>query len=75
MKMLSNILHRLRADLAGLVLTPRNTNGNIESHLFRCRSFLKRRYSGLYGFSFSLLVDIHERTEAKNDCKLTIFSL
>ena len=69
MKFLSNLTPRLRADLAGLDLTPRSSIGNIERYLLRCRSFQIRRNSVLYGFSFSLLVDIHDWTEAKHDCK------
>ena len=44
-------------------------NGNIERHLLRCPSFPMRRNSVLSGFGFSLLVDIHDWTEAKHDCK------
>ena len=139
MKFLSNITPRLRADLAGLVLTPRSSIGNIERYMLHCRSFpirrnsinqsinqtsiapislvkpgsvvqqlnqinrlfftqgfvdqqidlkkyskpywqpLKRtkkrntasqwRNSVLSGFSFSLLVYIHDWTETKHDCK------
>ena len=67
--MLSNITPRLQADLAGLVLTPRSSIGNIERYLLRYRSFPIRRNSVLSGFSFSLLVDIHDWTEVKHDCK------
>ena len=70
MKVVSNITPRLRADLAGLVLTPRSSTGNIERYLRRCRSFPIRRNSLLSGFSFSLFVDIHDWTEAKHGCKL-----
>ena len=68
-KYLSNITPRFRADLAGLVLTPRSVIGNIDKYLLRCRSFSIRRNSVLSGFSFSLFVDIHDWTEAKHDCK------
>ena len=34
-----------------------------------CFSFPIRRNSVLSGFSFGLLVDIHDLTEAKHDCK------
>ena len=69
MKLLSNITPKLRADLAGLALTSRSSVGNIERYLLRCRSYPIRRNSVLSGFSFSLLVDIHDRTVAKHDCK------
>ena len=69
MKFVSNITPRLRVYLAGLVLTPRSSIGNIEMYLLRCHSFPIRRNSVLSGFSFSLLVDIHDWTEAKHNCK------
>ena len=37
--------------------------------MLRCRSFPVRRNSVLSGFSYSLLVDMHDWTEAKHDCK------
>ena len=60
---------RVRTDLTGLVLTPRSSMGNIERFLLRCRSFPIRRNSVLSGLNFSLIVDIHDWTEAKYDCK------
>ena len=68
-EVLSNITPRLRADLAGLVLTPKSSIGNVESYLLCCLSFPIRRNLILSGFSFSLLVDIDEWTEAKHYCK------
>ena len=50
-------------------MTPRSSIGNIERYLLRCRSFPIRRNSVLFGFSFSLFVNIHDWTEAKHDCK------
>ena len=53
----------------GLLLTPRSPIANIERYLLCCPSFLIKRNSVLSGFSFSLVVDIHDWTEAKHDCK------
>ena len=50
-------------------MTPRSSIGYIERYLLRCRSFPIWRNSVLSGFSFSLLVDMHDWTEAKHDCK------
>ena len=50
-------------------MRPRSSIGNIERHLLRCCSFPIKRNSVLSGFSFSLLVDIHDWTEAKHDWK------
>ena len=50
-------------------MTPRSSIGNVERYLICCRSFPIRRNSVLSGFSFSLLADIHDWTEAKHDCK------
>ena len=58
---------KITSRFSGLVLTPRSSIGNIERYLHHCRSFPIRRNSVLSGFSFSLLVDIHDWTEAKHD--------
>ena len=50
-------------------MTLRSSIGNLERYLLHCRSFPIRRNSVLFGFSFSLLIDIHDWTEAKHDCK------
>ena len=50
-------------------MTPKSSIEYVERYLLRCRSFPIRRNSVLSGFSFSLLVDIHDWTEAKHDCK------
>ena len=50
-------------------MTPRSSMGNIERYLLPCQLFPIRRNSVLSGFSFSLLVDIHDWTVAKHDCK------
>ena len=46
-------------------MTPKSSKGNIERYLLRCRSFLIRWNSVLSGFSFSLFVNIHKRTETQ----------
>ena len=67
--MLSKISPKFKADLAGVVLASKSSIGNIDRYLLHCRLFLIRRNSVLFEFSFSLLVNIHDRTEAKHDCK------
>ena len=69
-EILLTINPRFRADLAGSVLTPKHSIGNIMRNLLCGRSFPKRRNSFLSGFSFSLFIVIHDWTEAKHDCKL-----
>ena len=61
-KYYSKILNRF----AALVF---DSMGNIERYLLNGRSFLIRRNSVLSGFSFSELINIHDWTEAKRDCK------
>ena len=68
-KCLSKSTPRFQADFAGLILTPKSAIGNTERYLLGCQSFPITKNSVLSGFGFSLLVDIHDWTEAKHDCK------
>ena len=67
-KLLANITPLFRADFTGLILTPKNSIGNRKRYLLHCRSFPIRRNSVLFGFSFSLFIDVHDCTEAKHNC-------
>ena len=69
MNLLSKIIPRFQADLAGSVLTLKSSIGSIERYLLHCHSFPIRRNSVLSIFTFSLFINIHDWTEAKHDCK------
>ena len=57
------------SNIAGLVMTLNSPMGHIEKTFLLSHSFPIRRNSVLSRFSFSLIVDIHDWTEAKHDCK------